>query len=81
MSQVVPASRITSAPQPPHIIRHYEALTADETDEVVETVADMIVNFVQKRGVDSVTKSSAADGQSSSEPQGNTPSGKEKGRR
>ncbi|MFQ5745328.1 MAG: hypothetical protein ACE5HV_17370, partial [Acidobacteriota bacterium] len=39
-------------PQPPDVIRHYESLPPDETDEVVETVVDMIVNF-QRRSLDS----------------------------
>ena len=35
-------------PQPPEIIRHYETLTPKETDEVVESVVELIVNFVKK---------------------------------
>ncbi len=31
------------------ITRHYEALSERETDELVGTVADMLVNFIKSR--------------------------------
>jgi hypothetical protein len=41
-------------PEPPQLIRHYETLSAKETDEVVDAVAELIVNYVQKQGRDSL---------------------------
>jgi hypothetical protein len=69
------------APQPPHIIRRYETLSPEETDDVVESVADLIVNFVQKTGVGSEGKRPVVDGQSAEEPREPPASGKGKRRR
>jgi hypothetical protein len=69
------------APQPPAIIRHYEALTPEETEGVVESVAELIVNFVKKRGAVPEAKGSGTDSQVSTEALGNPPSGEEKGGR
>jgi hypothetical protein len=62
-------------PEPPHLIRHYETLSPQETDKVVESVAELIVNFVQKRGAAREAKSSGADGRSSKEAPRNRRSG------
>ncbi len=40
--------------EPPKLIRHYETLSPKETDEVVDAVAELIVNYVQKQGRDSL---------------------------
>jgi len=66
-------------PQPPAITRHYEMLTREETEGVVESVAELIVNFVKNRGVGSEAKSSGTDGQTSTEALGKPPSGEGKG--
>jgi len=39
---------VTTAPSI-QITRHYEALSERETDELVGTVADMLVNFIKSR--------------------------------
>ncbi|MCL6499685.1 MAG: hypothetical protein K6U07_06645 [Firmicutes bacterium] len=41
-------------PEPPNLIRHYETLSPKETDHVVDAVAELIVNHVQKQGRDSL---------------------------
>jgi len=46
--------RTSRRPEPPNLIRHYETLSPKETDEVVDAVAELIVNYVQKRGRDSL---------------------------
>ena len=38
-----------SAPATPELTRHFHTLSEKETDEVVETVADLIVRFLQTR--------------------------------
>jgi hypothetical protein len=65
-------------PEPPHLIRHYETLSPQETDKVVESVAELIVNFVKKKGAAGDTESSAAEGQTSNGGAGSQPSGKGK---
>ena len=40
--------------KPPDIPRHYTTLRPEETRDVVERLADLIVNFVKMEGVDSV---------------------------
>jgi len=40
--------RRKQGPIPPEIIRHYEMLSPKETDEVVDSVSGLIVNFVKK---------------------------------
>lgn len=37
------------APATPELKRHYHKLSEKETDEVVEAVADLIVNFLKGR--------------------------------
>lgn len=69
------------APQPPAIIRHYETLTPEETEGVVESVAELIVNFVKKRGAVPEAKGSETDGQVSTETPRNPPFGEGKGGR
>ncbi|MFQ5878302.1 MAG: hypothetical protein ACE5JH_11580 [Acidobacteriota bacterium] len=54
-------------PQPPEIIRHYETLSPKETDEVVDGVVDLIVNFLKKGGPDSSKAKVATSGESGSE--------------
>jgi hypothetical protein len=66
-------------PEPLHLIRHYETLSPQETDKVVEGVAELIVNFVKKKGAAGDTESSAAEGQTSNEGPGSQPSGQGKG--
>ena len=39
--------------KPPDITRHYTKLRPEETRDVVELLADLIVDFVKKTGVDS----------------------------
>jgi len=41
--------------KPPDITRHYTELSPAETQAVVEQLADLIVAFVKKNGVDSQT--------------------------
>lgn len=41
-------------PEPLQIIRHYETLSPKETDDLVDAVAELIVNYVQKQGRDSL---------------------------
>jgi hypothetical protein len=65
-------------PEPPHLIRHYEALSPQETDKVVQSVAELIVNFVKKKGAARDVESSGADGQASNEGLGSQPSGQGK---
>ena len=40
--------------KPPDITRHYTTLRPEETRDVVEQLADLIVDFVKKNGVDSL---------------------------
>ena len=40
--------------KPPDITRHYTKLRPEETRNVVERLADLIVDFVKMEGVDSV---------------------------
>jgi hypothetical protein len=40
--------------KPPDITRHYTTLRPEETRNVVEQLADLIVDFVKMEGVDSV---------------------------
>jgi hypothetical protein len=40
--------------KPPDITRHYSMLRPEETRDVVERLADLIVDFVKKSGVDSL---------------------------
>ena len=40
--------------KPPDITRHYTKLRPEETRDVVERLADLIVDFVKMEGVDSV---------------------------
>ena len=40
--------------KPPDIIRHYTMLRPEETRDVVERLAELIVDFVKMEGVDSV---------------------------
>ena len=40
--------------KPPDITRHYTTLRPEETRNVVEPLADLIVDFVKMEGVDSV---------------------------
>jgi hypothetical protein len=39
--------------KPPDITRHYTKLRTEETRDVVERLADLIVDFVKMEGVDS----------------------------
>lgn len=39
-------------PQPLQIKRHYSTLTPKETDELVDSVAELIVNYVKTKGGD-----------------------------
>jgi hypothetical protein len=43
-----------AASKPPDITRHYTKLRPEETRDVVERLADLIVDFVKMEGVDSV---------------------------
>jgi hypothetical protein len=43
-----------AGPKPPNITRHYTKLNPVETQDVVEQLADLIVDFVKKNGVDSL---------------------------
>lgn len=38
-------------PEPPKIKRHYTTLSPKETQEAVESVAELIVNYVKQKGV------------------------------
>mgnify|MGYP001291904863 CR=1 FL=1 len=40
--------------KPPDITRHYTKLRPEETQNFVERLADLIVDFVKMKGVDSV---------------------------
>jgi hypothetical protein len=40
--------------KPPDITRHYTKLRPEETRDVVERLADLIVEFVKESGVDSL---------------------------
>ncbi|MHB1013004.1 MAG: hypothetical protein ACYC37_08910, partial [Desulfobacteria bacterium] len=40
--------------KPPDITRHYTKLRPEETRDIVERLADLIVDFVKMEGVDSV---------------------------
>ena len=42
-----------AGPKPPDITRHYTTLRPEETRDVVERLAGLIVDFVKKNGVDS----------------------------
>lgn len=46
--------RRSRRPEPPNFIRHCETLSPKETDQVVDAVAELIVNHVQKQGRDSL---------------------------
>jgi hypothetical protein len=43
-----------AGPKPPNITRHYTKLSPVETQDVVERLTDLIVDFVKKNGVDSL---------------------------
>ncbi|HLO09325.1 MAG TPA: hypothetical protein VK303_01405 [Desulfobacteria bacterium] len=43
-----------AGPKPPDITRHYTELRPEETRDIVEQLADLIVDFVKMEGVDSV---------------------------
>lgn len=49
-------------PQPPDIKRHYSMLSPEETDELVEDVARLIVEHVKQKGIDSLNGSTGAPG-------------------
>lgn len=49
-----PRKRGGRPPQPPDIKRHYTMLSPEETEEVVDLVADLIVDFIKKKGVESL---------------------------
>jgi hypothetical protein len=40
--------------KPPDITRHYTKLSPADTKDVVERLAEMIVDFVKKNGIDSL---------------------------
>ncbi len=50
------------SPQPPEIKRHYSMLSPEETDELVEDVARLIVEHVKQKGIDSLKGSTGAPG-------------------
>ena len=54
-------------PEPPKFTRHYETLTPKETDELVDAVAELFVNFVQKGVVDSLKTSQTKAGNTEAE--------------